>query len=61
MKKICNKYYLSVEGETEKWYFERLQELINANEKIPFSVKFDIKINKSITSRAKSISAIYKT
>lgn len=32
--KICNKYYLSVEGETEKWYFEHLQDLINNNEVI---------------------------
>lgn len=59
IKKICNQYYLSVEGETEKWYFEHLQELINSSEEIPFKVNFDIKINKSIISRAKSISAIY--
>ena len=58
IKKICNQYYLSVEGETEKWYFEYLQELINSSEEIPFKVNFDIKINKSIISRAKSISAI---
>ena len=61
MKKICNKYYLSVEGETEKWYFEHLQELINNNKEIPYNVKFDIKINKSIISRAKSITAVYET
>lgn len=61
MRKESNKYYLSVEGETEKWYFEHLQDLINSDEKIPYKVKFDIKINKSIKSRAKSITAIYKT
>ncbi len=60
MKKICNKYYLSVEGETEKWYFEHLQNLINSKEDLPYKVKFDVKINKSIVSRAKSISAPYK-
>ena len=59
--KICNKYYLSVEGETEKWYFEHLQNLINNNHDILRRVKFDIKINKSIKNRAKSIAAIYKT
>lgn len=59
VKKTCNQYYLSVEGETEKWYFEYLQELINSTDEIPFKVNFDIKINKSIISRAKSISAIY--
>lgn len=51
---------MSVEGETEKWYFEHLQKLINNTDKIPFKVKFDISINKSIISRAKSISAPYK-
>ena len=60
MKKVCNKYYLSVEGETEKWYFEHLQMLINNKEELSYTVKFDIKINKSIISRAKSISAPYK-
>ena len=60
MKKVCNKYYLSVEGETEKWYFEYLQMLINSKEELLYTVKFDIKINKSIISRAKSISAPYK-
>lgn len=60
MKKICNKYYLSVEGETEKWYFERLQELINNKEELSCKVKFDPKISKSIISTAKSISAPYK-
>lgn len=61
MKKICNKYYLSVEGETEKWYFECLQNLINDKEELSYKVKFDIKISKFIISRAKSISAPYKT
>ena len=60
MRKICNKYYLSVEGETEQWYFERLQELINNKEELLFKVKFYPKISKSITSTAKSISAPYK-
>ncbi len=61
IRKICNQYYLSVEGETEKWYFEHLQELINNSKEIPFKVSFDIKVNKSIISRAKSIPAIYPT
>ena len=60
MKKVCNKYYLSVEGESEKWYFEYLQMLINNKKELLYTVKFDIKINKSIISRAKSISAPYK-
>ena len=60
MKKTC-KYYLSVEGETEKWYFEHLQNLINNNREIPYKVKFSIKISKSITKMAKSIPVIAKT
>lgn len=60
MKKVCNKYYLSVEGETEKWYFEHLQKLIEKNEELEYNVKLDIKVNKVITSRAKTISAPFK-
>ena len=60
MRKECNKYYLSVEGETEKWYFEHLQELINNTIELPYTVKLDIRINKSIISSAKSIPAPFK-
>ena len=60
MKKTSNKYYLSVEGETEKWYFEHLQELINNTIELPYTVKLDIRINKSIISSAKSIPAPFK-
>lgn len=59
--KICNHYYFSVEGETEKSYLEHLQKLINSEECIPFKVDFDIKVNKSIISRAKTIPAISHT
>ena len=52
IRKICNQYYLSVEGETEKWYFEHLQELINNSKEIPFKVSFDIKVNKSISNES---------
>ncbi len=58
-KKLTRKYYFSVEGETEKWYFERLQYLINRSENNIFTVKFDIKVEKSILKRAKSISLFY--
>ena len=37
-----------MEGETEKWYFEHLQKLINNKEELPCTVKLYIKINKSI-------------
>ncbi len=54
MKKT-NLYYLSVEGENEKWYFEHLQDLINSSDEARFNVKFSIKIDKSPLSRIKSI------
>ena len=53
-------YYLTVEGETEKWYFEHLQKLINQDESIPFTVKFNIKVGQSVHKSVKSIAAPFK-
>lgn len=55
-----NEYYLTVEGETEKWYFEHLQKLINEDDTIPSTVKFNIKVGQTIHKAAKSISAPFK-
>lgn len=41
-KKICKKYYFSVEGDTEKWYLEHLQKLISVSERSKYVVKFVI-------------------
>ena len=38
-------FHFSVEGETEKLYLERLQELINASDEAAFSVRFDVKVS----------------
>lgn len=38
-RKICKKYYFSVEGDTEEWYLDRLQRLINNCEKSFCDVK----------------------
>lgn len=46
-RKECLKYYFSVEGETEKWYLEWLQEQINASKKAEYHVSFVIKIEKN--------------
>ena len=59
MRKVTNNYYLSVEGETEKWYFNHLQNLINNSDKASHKVIFNIKISKSITKYAKSTTVIY--
>jgi len=53
--KKCHQYFLSVEGENEKWYFEHLQKLINTSEESKFNVDFKIKVEKSPISRMKSI------
>ena len=60
MRKICNQYFFSVEGETEELYLKHLQNLINSDENLEFKVKFDIKICKWINKRAKRITAPYK-
>lgn len=39
-KKFYKEYYFSVEGETEEWYLEYLQKLINNCEKSVYNVKF---------------------
>ena len=58
-KKATNKYYISVEGETEKYYFEHLSKLINESEQSQYKVKFIIKVDKSIISNSKRISSPY--
>ena len=45
-RKECRKYYFSVEGETEKWYLEWLENQINRNDKARYNVKLISKITK---------------
>ena len=60
-KKKKNQYYFSVEGETEKWYLEHLEVLINSIDGISYTVEFNIRKCKSVTKMSKSITAIYPT
>lgn len=39
--KITNKYYFSVEGETEKWYLDWLQDKINNEPATKYKVSID--------------------
>lgn len=39
-RKLCKRYYFSVEGDTEEWYLDHLQHLINNCEKSLYNVKF---------------------
>lgn len=57
-RKITQQYYFSVEGQTEKWYFEWLQRVINENDEAVHKVNFDIKIEKNPISFAKRFSVL---
>ena len=59
MMKKTKKYYFSVEGETEKWYLEWLQNTINSIPERKYNIKLDLKIEKDPLSRAKGIPKLY--
>ena len=61
MRKETKKHYFTVEGETEKWYFEWLQRTINASPAALYTVKFDCPVQKDPLKRAKGLVAIEKT
>lgn len=61
MRKENRTYYFSVEGETEKWYLDWLQNTINADPDAKYTVKLDSKIQKDPLARAKRITVIGKT
>ena len=46
MRKETRKYYFSVEGETEHWYLNWLQNTINAESDAKFRVKLDSQVQK---------------
>ena len=54
-KRLCNKYYFSVEGHVEKMYLQWVQKLINQTSNRTRDVNFNIKINKSPKSFAKGL------
>lgn len=53
-------YYVSVEGETEKWYFEHLKKLINQCDDALFKVKMEPRVKKSPLSFVKALAAPYE-
>lgn len=53
------KYYFTVEGETEHWYFQWLQSQINDEPSSKYTVTIDCPIQKSPLSRAKSLITAY--
>lgn len=61
LRKPNNKYNLSVEGETEKWYFEWLQKEINVCSTAASTISFgSLKIQKDPIKYAKSLTGIGK-
>ena len=61
MRKETKKYFLSVEGETEKWYFEWLQRTINSTFAALYTVKLDCHVQKDPLKRAKGLVVLEKT
>ena len=58
--KTAKKYYFSVEGQTEKWYLDWLQEAINRTSAAKYKVQIDSKIQKDPLKRAKSMNVLSK-
>jgi len=61
MRKETKKYFFSVEGETEKRYFDWLQNNINRTSTALYTVKFDCHIQKDPLKRAKGLIILEKT
>ena len=59
-RKPTNKYYFSVEGETEHWYLKWLQELINNTEESVCKVSIDCPVKKNPLKHAKSLTVTRK-
>ena len=59
-RKPTNKYYFSVEGETEQWYLKWLQDTINNTEKAACKVSIDCPVRKNPLKHAKSLTVTGK-
>ncbi|MDR2728356.1 MAG: RloB family protein [Chitinispirillales bacterium] len=60
-RKHTKTYLFTVEGETEKWYFERLQHLINNDLNSSYTVSLKVAIQKNPLKYVKGLRNIYKT
>ena len=59
-RKPTNKYYFSVEGETEQWYLKWLQDLINDTKEFVCKVSIDCPVKKNPLKHAKSLTVTRK-
>lgn len=57
-RKISNQYYITVEGETEKIYLDKLKMLINDSGINSKKVKFKVKVEKSPKKAIKKITSL---
>ena len=57
MKKT-KKYYFTVEGETEQWYLQWLENTINSTESALYKVSISCPVNKNPAKYAKSLTVI---
>jgi hypothetical protein len=60
MRKENKRYYFTVEGETEQWYFEWLAQEIRKESSAFHTVSFDVKKQKDPLARAKRLSPLGK-
>ena len=61
MHKENRTYYFSVEGATEKWYLDWLQNMINADPDAKYTVKLNSKIQKDPLAHVKKMTITGKT
>ena len=59
-RKPTNKYYFSVEGETEHWYLKWLQDMINDTEEAVCKVSIDCPVNKNPLKHVKALTVTRK-
>ncbi|MCG8483836.1 MAG: RloB family protein [Clostridia bacterium] len=59
--KTTQKYYFSVEGETEDWYLKWLEDKINNESAAKYNVSIDSRVQKNPLKRAKSMTVFAKT
>lgn len=61
MRKYTKQYYFSVEGETEQWYLDWLQNIINSAEKSKFNVSLKAEVEKNPLKYVKRINIMSNT
>lgn len=61
IRKQKKTFYFSVEGDTEKWYFDWLERQINASDEFKYLASIQCKVGKDPVSFVKTFSSLYRT